>query len=346
MRSAVDGREIAKFNQVFRLGSPCAPAETAQWTLAEGAYGQCSLAMPERLGETLLTIRVVSPTFSYLTLDACFNRDTVLGRPNFQQKFGICYCSKGNSMLLLNEKKRELNPGSLLYFSDLRAVTPDRAEDDFYIQFYAGEKYRLSIFLLQNSEDMPLQYQYPLFHAFERAEKGGVRFPCIARSPEIACIFERCFPDEEQDVKMRNVILTSKLMAISAIMMEKGIGQVQESVRGISTEERGVLEEARQILLRDFSSPPTIGKIAHEVGMNETKLKRDFKQFFGMPIYQYFKKAKMEQAMKLLTSTDLSIREIAFRCGYDSQSQFTAAFRAIYNLAPFDAHKKFGIFAT
>jgi AraC family L-rhamnose operon regulatory protein RhaS len=49
----------------------------------------------------------------------------------------------------------------------------------------------------------------------------------------------------------------------------------------------------------------------------------------------------MDRAMELLTGTDLSIREIAFRCGYDSQSQFTAAFRTAYHLAPNDAHKKF-----
>lgn len=334
MRSAEGSEEMMR--QVFQMGSPYAPEETAMWTPVESGPGECSLTLPERLGSTWLTIQIVSPALIYLTLKACFQRDIVLEHTNSRKQFGICYCSQGDSMLLLSGRKRELNPGSLFYF--------DGTEGSVRMQCRAGERYLLSSFLLQNYGGVTGQYQYPLFHAFERAAADGTEFPCVARSPQIARIFERCFPDGEQDIRVRNVILTSKLMAISAVLLEQGIGEVQESIRGISAEEREMLEEARQLLLRDFSDPPTIGKIAHAVGMNETKLKRDFKQLFGLPVYQYFKKAKMERAMELLTNTDLSVREIAFRCGYDSQSQFSAAFRASYNLAPLDAHKKFGIF--
>ena len=59
----------------------------------------------------------------------------------------------------------------------------------------------------------------------------------------------------------------------------------------------------------------------------------------GMPVYQYFKRAKMQRAMELLKTTAQSIREIAFQCGYSSQGQFSAAFRSEFGLTPLQARK-------
>lgn len=329
--------ELTDFKQTIHLGSPDAPAQELQWKLTEGSSDQGVFTIPEKLGKGRLAVCVINPTIAYAELEICFDRDVALERPDFSQQYSILYCGRGGMRLLSRGQKREQGVGSLLYCDSLEAE-PDRHTR---FLFQAGVRTRMVMFMLYGMEDLTPQYHHPILQAFEEERERGVTFPCIARLPEIARIFERSRPCKEKDTKARKTVLTSKLVAISAILMEKGIGQVQESVRGISPEERATLEHARLLLMRNFSCPPTISQIARQVGMNETKLKREFKQFYGLPVYRYFKRAKMERAMDLLTSTDLSIREIAFRCGYDSQSQFSAAFREIYNLAPLDAHKKF-----
>lgn len=330
--------ELTDFKQIAHLGSPDAPAQELQWKLTESSSDRGIFTMPEELGKGRLTASIISPTIVYVVLDLCFDRDMALERPDLSQQCSILYCSRGGMWLLSGGQKREQGVGSLLYCDSLE-TEPDGGSR---FLFQSGLRTRMAMFMLYDTEDRISQYYHPILQAFKEEREHGVTFPCIARLPEIARIFERSNPCKEEDAKARKTVLTSKLVAISAILMEKGIGQVQERVHSISPEERAMLEHARLLLLHNFSCPPTISQIARQVGMNETKLKREFKQFYGMPVYRYFKRAKMERAMDLLTSTDLSIREIAFRCGYDSQSQFSAAFRAIYNLAPFDAHKKFG----
>lgn len=47
----------------------------------------------------------------------------------------------------------------------------------------------------------------------------------------------------------------------------------------------------------------------------------------------------MEQAARLLRETDRSVAEIAQAVGYDSQSKFTAAFKAFFGALPREYRK-------
>ena len=46
------------------------------------------------------------------------------------------------------------------------------------------------------------------------------------------------------------------------------------------------------------------------------------------------REVRLEAAMALLQGTGLQVSEIAARCGYDSHSRFSAAFRERFGYAP------------
>jgi AraC-like DNA-binding protein len=54
----------------------------------------------------------------------------------------------------------------------------------------------------------------------------------------------------------------------------------------------------------------------------------------GTSFSQCVRDVRMESAMALLQSSDLQVSEIAARCGYDSHSRFSAAFRQRFGYAP------------
>lgn len=101
------------------------------------------------------------------------------------------------------------------------------------------------------------------------------------------------------------------------------------SVRDVSR-----LYEARDVLLAEFTSPPVISKLARQVGLNQTKLKAGFKSVFDMTITEFVQKCRMEKAGDLLTSTDLTIAEVAYAVGYDFPANFTCAFKRYYGHVP------------
>ena len=54
----------------------------------------------------------------------------------------------------------------------------------------------------------------------------------------------------------------------------------------------------------------------------------------GTTLSDLLREARLEAALGLLQSTELGVGEIATRCGYESHSRFTAAFRQRYGFAP------------
>jgi len=54
----------------------------------------------------------------------------------------------------------------------------------------------------------------------------------------------------------------------------------------------------------------------------------------GTSVSQCVREARLETSMALLQSSNLQVSEIAARCGYDSHSRFSAAFRQRFGYAP------------
>ncbi|MCS4226148.1 AraC family transcriptional regulator [Sphingobacterium sp. BIGb0165] len=84
----------------------------------------------------------------------------------------------------------------------------------------------------------------------------------------------------------------------------------------------------------------TIEQLAIKFGINEYKLKKGFKEISGMGLFQFATKVHIQEAISLLKTTDLSIKEIAFRTGYSSPSSFSVAFKKQYGIAPNQIRKK------
>ncbi|MBV7529897.1 AraC family transcriptional regulator [Chitinophaga sp. sic0106] len=87
----------------------------------------------------------------------------------------------------------------------------------------------------------------------------------------------------------------------------------------------------RNHLLEKF---PGIPHLAREFNISETKLKTEFKQLFGKPVYQYFQEKQMLAAKEILTENQLLIKEISYRLGYENTSKFSAAFKKHHGYLP------------
>ena len=94
------------------------------------------------------------------------------------------------------------------------------------------------------------------------------------------------------------------------------------------------IAEICDILDKNLSDSPTIPDLARALSWNETQLMRTFRQAVGMTVHNYLHRARMEHAHALLSSTDMSITQIAMDVGYEYASNFTTAFRRHFKLTP------------
>ncbi|PZR18224.1 MAG: hypothetical protein DI539_16605 [Flavobacterium psychrophilum] len=69
----------------------------------------------------------------------------------------------------------------------------------------------------------------------------------------------------------------------------------------------------------------TIPELAEKVSLPEKKLKKAFKQVYGMGVYQYLRELRLEKAKQLLLE-GRSLQMIIRSIGYKSESHFSKAF--------------------
>jgi AraC-like DNA-binding protein len=99
------------------------------------------------------------------------------------------------------------------------------------------------------------------------------------------------------------------------------------------------IQKAHDILEKNYSYPPNIKSLSKMVFLNEQKLKAGFSKHYHMSIGQYKNHLKMTIAANLLSTTDLSIKDIAHKVGYDYAANFSKKFKNTYGKTPLKFRK-------
>jgi AraC-like DNA-binding protein len=86
--------------------------------------------------------------------------------------------------------------------------------------------------------------------------------------------------------------------------------------------------------------PPTIKELSRKVAMSDSKLKKIFKSVYGLPIYEYFQKHRMQKARLMLLSGNYSIKDVGYSLGYSNLSNFTLAFKKEFHKLPSEITKE------
>jgi len=94
------------------------------------------------------------------------------------------------------------------------------------------------------------------------------------------------------------------------------------------------LHQARDLLIQQSDNPPLLIDLAHQVGLNDRKLKQGFRQLFGTTVFGYLQDYRMGQAKQLLADASLSIASVALSVGYRNPEAFSTAFRRKFSVSP------------
>lgn len=99
------------------------------------------------------------------------------------------------------------------------------------------------------------------------------------------------------------------------------------------------IQKAHDILEKSYNNPPSIETLSKMVFLNEQKLKAGFSKHYHMSIGEYTNHLKMTVAANLLSTTDLSVEDIAYRVGYNYSANFSKMFKKTYGKTPLSFRK-------
>ena len=101
------------------------------------------------------------------------------------------------------------------------------------------------------------------------------------------------------------------------------------------------IRQAAAQINHDPSKYITIASLADDIGLNTDKLKRGFRQLFNSSVYQYVIIRRLQKALHLLEETDLPIKQIAYKTGFDSKDGFSRSFQSKFHTTPSSYRKKY-----
>ena len=97
-----------------------------------------------------------------------------------------------------------------------------------------------------------------------------------------------------------------------------------------------LLEEANEIVARDYASDLSLDDIARRVASSRRQLQRAYAEIGKTTFRDHLTRVRMERAAELLASRMFTVREVAHRVGYRQPAQFAKAFRRHRGVAPSD----------
>jgi AraC-like DNA-binding protein len=100
------------------------------------------------------------------------------------------------------------------------------------------------------------------------------------------------------------------------------------------SQQQQIVEKVKFYMEENIYKKINITSIAREVGLNASRLNDIFKAYTSMTPYHYYIQIKINRACRLLEQTDLSIKEAAFKLGFDDQYYFSRLFRQKTGIPP------------
>ena len=134
----------------------------------------------------------------------------------------------------------------------------------------------------------------------------------------------------------KKMYLESKVWELMALLIDQELklAKDQQSLPTLKADDVERIHHAKDILLQNYSSPPSLLNLARQVGLNDCTLKRGFRQVFGKTAFGYLHDYRIEKARQFLQEGNLNVTEAAHSVGFANRSYFAAAFRKKYGVSP------------
>lgn len=136
--------------------------------------------------------------------------------------------------------------------------------------------------------------------------------------------------------EVKKIYLEGKILELVAVYLDESVSEKGALTAGITLTKSDIasLNQAKQIVDGNLVSPPSLAELSRMIYLNETKLKKGFKQLFGMPVHTYIIDQRLEMAYQLLEARGITITSAAYMAGFSNAAQFAGKFRKKYGVNP------------
>ena len=231
--------------------------------------------------------------------------------------FEIEFLVEGSGKQIINDKEYLWVPGSIAFFSptDFHEIIVDSPMRYYNISFdFELVSKEIIKKMMDVEENMMCSSDIEKEH-FEKIASmlvDAVKFPLMFNT--------------EYAVSLLNSFLI-------------GINQMSKRVLNLKTQ-LPAIKQAVLFMHANFSNKITLSDIAKSVHLSPSYFSELFREKSGITVSQYLLELRIDYAKKLLDSTNDSITDICFACGFTSLSNFMKNFKKTTNTSPLKYRKR------
>lgn len=135
----------------------------------------------------------------------------------------------------------------------------------------------------------------------------------------------------EQDM----LLLQSKILELIYTLCD------HTSKQAVSTKSNNkeMIEKVISLIKSDLSADFSLEEVAKYTSFSPIHFHNCFKRSTGKTLREFVEEQRIRKAANLLISTDLTLAEIAFECGFSSQSYFSYVFKRKMKMTPREYEK-------
>lgn len=146
----------------------------------------------------------------------------------------------------------------------------------------------------------------------------------VGYSPEIVHLYKQAYDTAFEEAAFSQQLLAGIVNHLLGLMYMK-----ERNMQLMSRNQGHVdmIARARLRIRESLESPVTIQQIAENIGVSYSNFRKLFKEHTGFSPATYQQDLRLQRAKELLSSTDMSIKEIAYRLNFESPDYFSAKFK-------------------
>lgn len=138
----------------------------------------------------------------------------------------------------------------------------------------------------------------------------------------------------------RELATVSGLGQMFALILKNGLFKENKRESMRSSPRIARVKTVLEYIEKHYQSPITLAELAEVAGMNPHYFCRAFKEVTMQSPMDYVIYYRLEQAVRLLSATDMSVMDVALECGFNDCSYFIRVFKKQKNLTPNQYRKR------
>jgi two-component system response regulator YesN len=133
---------------------------------------------------------------------------------------------------------------------------------------------------------------------------------------------------------VEGILKSDTMTALQSLMQQAIKGIIQEVYQGRKRMNLEVFEKALNYIRDNFNKPITLEEVSDHVHISPYYFSHGFKNFTGMNFIDYVTKLRIDEAKKLLLTTDMNIGDIGKQVGYYDPNYFGRVFKNLVGMPP------------